>query len=536
MPINIFLQKRTIISLFIFIVLITFVHNGSVSLWDQDEAAYAGFARTIIDTDNWLIPEFTWSFIHRKTPLHFWFITLSYKIFGESEFAVRFSSSVFIISTYAMILFWGNRLFNKYVAVFGFIFLSTSLFVPSLAKVAVTDATLLACFTVVGFSLVELFKNKSWWAILTFWIAVAAGVMVKGPAILVFCAVFGFLLLLFHPQRWRLLRLHPWIFIPLAFFPLYYWGNLAYKSDGGVFINWLVDWYILKRINGSVLGQTAPFGAHILLIALFFLPFLVFAVESFFYAAKKIRQEWSIQHYLITWFIAGWLIWEFSPSKLPAYPLAAHPALAMLCGWYVNELITQNKQPSLMLTYAQFILLGLLFLGGSIAAWYLNFSYTIIVVFGLLSITSISIGIKTARSDFQTKGLSLFVINALMIQFVVWGIALPLVDNYKDSSRKVAEKAKSFTSANAKIVIGNSLGEPPSLPFYLGKYFTDIEVNTNLDEIQSIFEVNNHCLLILNQEQFKRLKHPTDLIKVDSVSTLYVDRKGLAQYYLVSKI
>ena len=68
--------------LFIALTFIWLFGNNWVSFWDQDEAAYAGFAKTMIETGNWLQPDFMWSEVHRKPPLHFWNIALSYKIFG----------------------------------------------------------------------------------------------------------------------------------------------------------------------------------------------------------------------------------------------------------------------------------------------------------------------------------------------------------------------------------------------------------------------------------------------------------------------
>ncbi len=43
-------------------------------LWDQDEAAYAGFAHQMLATGDWRLPGFAWSEVHRKPPLHFWLI------------------------------------------------------------------------------------------------------------------------------------------------------------------------------------------------------------------------------------------------------------------------------------------------------------------------------------------------------------------------------------------------------------------------------------------------------------------------------
>jgi 4-amino-4-deoxy-L-arabinose transferase-like glycosyltransferase len=64
------------------VIVNAFVRNASTPLWDQDEAAYAGFARRMIETGNWVVPEFMWSEPHRKPPFLFWSIAVSFKLFG----------------------------------------------------------------------------------------------------------------------------------------------------------------------------------------------------------------------------------------------------------------------------------------------------------------------------------------------------------------------------------------------------------------------------------------------------------------------
>ena len=47
------------------------LYNDAISLWDEDEAAYAGFAQQMLDSGDWVNPAYQWSSIHRKPPLHF---------------------------------------------------------------------------------------------------------------------------------------------------------------------------------------------------------------------------------------------------------------------------------------------------------------------------------------------------------------------------------------------------------------------------------------------------------------------------------
>jgi 4-amino-4-deoxy-L-arabinose transferase-like glycosyltransferase len=160
--------------------------NNWVSLWDQDEAAYAGFAKNMVESGNWLMPEFMWSEVHRKPPLHFWNIAISYKIFGVNEFAVRFPSVIFVLLTLALTFFGGRKIFGERESFNGMVVLSTSFLVMSLAKVSVTDATLLFFTTLCAVSMLHvlLYRSKLW--IFLFWLGFAMALLTKGPPIILF--------------------------------------------------------------------------------------------------------------------------------------------------------------------------------------------------------------------------------------------------------------------------------------------------------------------------------------------------------------
>jgi 4-amino-4-deoxy-L-arabinose transferase-like glycosyltransferase len=87
---------------FLAITFLLLINNWSIPLWDQDESAYAGFAFNMIEQHNWLVPDFPFSDVHRKPPLHFWNIAVFNKIFGYNTFAIRFSSVLLTSSLISM--------------------------------------------------------------------------------------------------------------------------------------------------------------------------------------------------------------------------------------------------------------------------------------------------------------------------------------------------------------------------------------------------------------------------------------------------
>lgn len=181
-----FSPKKNILFFFgLFFLVNLFLVGNNISLWDDDEAAYAGFALNMYERGDWVNPDFYWSDVHRKTPFHFWSITVSYYIFGVNEFAVRFPSSLAVLLTALSLLKLLVPVFGKANAQWSFIVFSSSFLCISMAKMSLTDAWLMFFETLAVLSLLRyLHKPAVIWNLLL-WFSVSMGILVKGPPIII---------------------------------------------------------------------------------------------------------------------------------------------------------------------------------------------------------------------------------------------------------------------------------------------------------------------------------------------------------------
>ena len=304
--------------------------NDAISLWDEDEAAYAGFAQQMLDSGDWVNPAYQWSSIHRKPPLHFWTVAVSFSIFGVNEFALRLPSVLAVWLTCASLWWFGRRLFGEDRAAWAATILASSLVIPLFAKVALTDATLLLFQTTAALGLLNYIHqpNVRWNVLL--WTSVALGVLAKGLPVLILIGGLWAWLLVFHPQRRNLLGTHPWLFLPFALLPVAAWMYLSWLRDEGRMLTFLYDWYVVRRVGGNVLGQTGPPGYHLAVLLMSFaawMPFLWMAIGE---RLHTWRHAWSPNQIALTgWIVFGWLFFELMSSKSPSYALAAQPAWAL---------------------------------------------------------------------------------------------------------------------------------------------------------------------------------------------------------------
>jgi 4-amino-4-deoxy-L-arabinose transferase-like glycosyltransferase len=174
----------------VLVLLILFGYNSYISLWDQDEAAYAGFAMQMLNTGDWIEPQFFWSEIHRKTPLYFWWVGLNFKLFCVNHFALRLSSVLSVLITLSVLYFLAKKKFGESIGFLACAILAGSFLIVPMAKIAVTDATLLACSTLAVYFLDRVLTAAKLKDVVLFWVFVALGLLTKGPPILLFLLVF----------------------------------------------------------------------------------------------------------------------------------------------------------------------------------------------------------------------------------------------------------------------------------------------------------------------------------------------------------
>ncbi len=528
-----------------FLALVLLAFNNYISLWDQDEAAYAGFAKRIFEGKDWIIPDFTWSNIHRKPPLHFWLMALSYKLFGINTFAVRFFSAVAVWLSIFLIRFKGKKLLGDRSSLLAAMFMAGNVFILMLGKMAVTDGLLLFFYTWAGLSLADyLIKNRKI-ALVSFYLSVALGMLVKGPPILLWAGFLWLLLILFFPDKKSVIRTHPWFFGILALLPFGIWIFAVWQQNPG-FVRWWTDWYILKRTHSAVLGQTGPPGSYFILFFLFGLAYLplVWLVFKFIWKYLKINDK-TIR-FLILWFIAGWLPYEFLPSKLPAYVLAAYPAGALLFGVAAEKVMQREWKIDLRIPL---IVQWIIFAGLSIAVPFIySFKPFPIperssVVFFMLFLLLIGVVFLTVWAmKTHEKGYSSHVLVILLFSGIWWSaglltLVLPLAESYKNATFRVAKTIENRNKNAGKIIVLNHYAHPPSLIFYLEKYHPSSQIIVpenpdNFFEEKPLFSPG--AVYILSRAQWENL--PEDVrrkLQAFPVSGISTGSVGKNDYVII---
>ncbi|MEM9309529.1 MAG: glycosyltransferase family 39 protein [Pseudomonadota bacterium] len=310
---------------------------------DTTEARYAEIARMMLETGNWITPQYDYDVpFWGKPPLHTWASAAGMMFFGIGEFGARLPV-VFISAGVMWAVFTFTRrhlgtdqaLMCSAVLLSSFLFFGASAFVMTDIALALgTTICMCAFYTAVNTN----GQNNTWQVL--FFAGLAIGLLAKGPVALVLTAI-PLVIWVLIGGRWAQLRKIQWgkgfFLTALASLPWYLaaeWatpGFLRYFLVGEHFERFIVsDWQ--GDLYGS--GHARPKGIIWLYACAAFLPWIFFALallrhyRSVALAIIDDMRGWY--SYLFLWAISPMILFTPAANVLPAYVLPGIPAASIL--------------------------------------------------------------------------------------------------------------------------------------------------------------------------------------------------------------
>lgn len=211
---------------------------GTGDLYSETEGQYAGAAREMVASNNWLLPTNNGIPRLQKPPFLYWVIIASYKILGVNEAAARLPIALAVVATVALIFLIGEKLSDYWLGfIAGLIYLSfCGTFL--LARIVMPEPLVTAFIAGAMFCGICGYERRRhrrlWFA--GVWIFAALACLTKGVLGIVYPAVVFVLLSIFYREarmrfrallRWEyalifLLILAPWHIWAQWHFPRYF--------------------------------------------------------------------------------------------------------------------------------------------------------------------------------------------------------------------------------------------------------------------------------------------------------------------------
>jgi 4-amino-4-deoxy-L-arabinose transferase-like glycosyltransferase len=360
--------------LFFACVLFHILGTWSLPLIDRDEPRFAEASREMIERGNYIVPYFNNQLRLDKPPLAYWAQVASYHIFGENDFAARFSSAIAAALTALLLFVWGRRMGGEKLGWWAAIIFTLSAQTFVHAKAAVADMWLVLFVTLANWAGYELlvgsnqaaarpavapYPQTRWWVI--FYLSLALGFLAKGP--IAWTPLLTIAAIIIYTREWRLVGRFNFVGgILLTLVVVALWGIPALIQTHGAFFTVGIGRHVVTRSFMTLEGHgSSSFGVYMLLLPFYFVTIFI----SFFPWSIKlpwlIRKLWRnrevevdapgysrspIDTYLFWGIAVVFVIFTLVSTKLPHYTLPAFPLLALLLARHWSQEAVISKPPT----------------------------------------------------------------------------------------------------------------------------------------------------------------------------------------------
>ncbi len=322
---------------------------------DRDEARFAQASKQMIESGDYFDIRYQHETRYKKPVGIYWLQTATTHLFGKPPYndiwTYRIPSLIGAIAALWLTYLIGRTLIAPSVGFGAALLFASSLILPVEARLAKTDAMLLAVILLAMWPLAKnylLAQKFSWTETCLFWLAVAAGILIKGPIILmvVGSAVLALCILQKSPKLFFNLRpLAGLLIVSACVAP---WLIAITVKSNGAFWAESVGHDMLGKVTSGQESHGLPPGMHLVLLFVLFLPAILPVLRGLRYGWQTRSQR--ITQFLLAWIIPTWLILEITPTKLPHYTLPVYPAIALLAAIAISKLDWSDRR--LRLTFA----------------------------------------------------------------------------------------------------------------------------------------------------------------------------------------
>ena len=334
--------RRYWLALVLFALLAFLPAFASLPITDRDEARFAQASRQMVTSGDLIDIRFQDEARHKKPVGIYWLQSAAVALSGrgpEAELWVyRLPSLAGAVLAVVLVAVIGASLFGTVPGLLAAALFASGLVIGGEARIAKTDAVLLATILAAQAVLVRLYLGQAVGRglVLCFWLAMAAGVLIKGPIgpmVPLFTA--GALVLVDRQAGWRagwqagwLAPLwSPWPVLAALVVTLPWFIAITLRSDGA-FWTGSVSADLLSKVASGQEGKGAPPGTYLVMLLFGFwpvLPLLILTLPAIWQARRA-----AATRFCLAWIIPVWLLYEAIPTKLFHYTLPVYPALALL--------------------------------------------------------------------------------------------------------------------------------------------------------------------------------------------------------------
>lgn len=348
---------RAVAALILFCLALYLPGQASLPVTDRDEARFAQATKQMLETGDFIDIRFQDAPRYKKPIGIYWLQSASVAVFGNEArnniWAYRVPSLLAMIAT-ALLTWWAARpIFGRQTALLAAVLLASSITVAMEARIAKSDAALLAFIVLAEGALARIYllrlkPSQMVGIAATFWVALGLGILIKGPVAPVVIGLTVAALVFGRRDRAWLRNFHAAWGIPMLLTVVLPWFIAIAVISEGSFFQGSVGKDFLQKLIGGEEKHGGPPGFYLVAFWWSFWPgaLIVTTAAALWLWRNRVSRRALLLLALIAPF---WLVIEIVPTKLPHYALPLYPAIAMAAAWVLREQALPGRIP--LLTY-----------------------------------------------------------------------------------------------------------------------------------------------------------------------------------------
>src|SRR3954462_7597046 len=346
---------------------------------DRDEARFAQATKQMIESGDYVDIRFQDEVRYKKPVGIYWLQAAAVKAGEKLGIADAHTTiwlyrlpSLFGAIGAVLLTYWAALAFvTRRAAFLAGLMMATCVLLNVEARLAKTDAVLLMCCVAAMGVMARAYLFQStgrdipWSYALLLWTALAGGILLKGPLILMVVGLAALALAIADRSARWLLRLRPLVGVLWILLLVLPWFVAIMGRAGENFLQESVGQDLLAKIFQGQETHGAPPGYYLLLFWLTFWPAAPLAAVAA-PAVWRSRRE-PATRFLLAWLVPAWIVFELVITKLPHYVLPLYPAIAILIVREI-ERHTLSGNPHLVRTSVMWPILAAVIPAGAIIA------------------------------------------------------------------------------------------------------------------------------------------------------------------------
>ena len=315
----------------------------------SDEGRYAEIAREMLVTGDWVTPRYNGYKYFEKPPLQAWATAATFQVFGIGDWQARLWTALTGFLTILAIGFTGARLYNARAGWLASVVLASSPMWVISGHFNSLDMGLSAFLVAALCSLLLAQHSQSktacrnWMWLCWIWMALATlskGLIGAAIPAMVFIA---YSISAWDWKIWARLRLFSGTLIFLAITAPWF---VLVALRNPEFLEFFFIHEHLQRFTQDAHSRTGPIYYFVPLLLIGLLPWVLQMPGSILQAWNERRREFSSGWLLVCWSVMIFAFFSLSRSKLPGYIIPIFPALALLIGNRLDQLLGHTNTMS----------------------------------------------------------------------------------------------------------------------------------------------------------------------------------------------